>query len=140
MEYLLGSLLTVLTIAIANKVVSKKIAIYKPSNIIYTQSVVHEVLSPFIPTNGELSFKVLKTQATDHRRKTTMKVLFVEDKAYWIKDNTFYSANLIDGFVDEESTKKVDTMGMDKVQLREMSFIVEKLTEGIDDENRYSGK
>jgi hypothetical protein len=140
MEYLLGSLLTLVSIIVANRLVNKKLIKYKVSNLIYSQSVVHEVLSPFIPTNKELKEKTLKTQSTDHRKKSTMRVLFVEDMAYWIKDNTFYSANVIDGFVDEESTKRVDTMGMDKVQLKEMSFIVEKLTEGIDDENRYSGK
>jgi hypothetical protein len=140
MEYLLGSLLTLVSIVVANKLVNKKLIKYKVNNLIYSQSVVHEVLSPFIPTNQELKEKILKTQSTAHRKKSTMRVLFVEDMAYWIKDNTFYSANVVDGFVDEESTKRVDTMGMDKVQLREMSFIVEKLTEGIDDENRYSGK
>ena len=136
----MGSLLTLVSLVVANRFVNKKIIKYKLNNLIYSQSVVHEVLSPFIPTNKELEDKILKTQATDHKKKNTMRVLFIEDMAYWIKDNTVYYANVIEGFVDEESTKKVDTMGMDKVQLREMSFIVEKLTEGIDDENRYSGK
>lgn len=69
-----------------------------------------------------------------------MRVLFVEDKAYWIKDNSVYSANVFDGIVDEESAFKLDIMGMDAVELKEISFIVEKLTEGVDDENRYSGQ
>ena len=69
-----------------------------------------------------------------------MRVMFLEDKAYWIKDNAFFTANVFDGIIDEESTSRVDIMGMDDVQLKEMSFIVDKLTEGIDDENRYSGK
>jgi hypothetical protein len=140
MEYLLGSLLTIVSIVVANKLLRKSLPKYRVNNINYSQSVMHEVLAPFIPTNSELRKETFKSQALEHKKKNTMRVLFVEDMAYWIKDNVFYSANVVDGMVDEESTKRVDTMGMDKVQLKEMSFIVEKLTEGIDDENRYSGK
>ena len=53
-----------------------------------------------------------------------------DDRAYWIKDNTFYEANLVDGEVDKNTTKVVDTMTMDKVELDKMAFIVQKLTEG----------
>jgi hypothetical protein len=140
MEYLLGSLLTIVSIVVANRLVKKSLPKYKVNNLLYSQSIIHEVLAPFIPTNQDLKRESFKSQSTQHAKKNTMRVLFVEDMAYWIKDNAFYSANVIDGMVDEESTKRVDTMGMDKVQLKEMSFIVEKLTEGIDDENRYSGK
>lgn len=140
MEYILGSLLTLVSIYVANRLINKKIIKYRRVPVLYTQSMVHETLSPFIPTNKELDYKPLKTQSVSHKNKNTMRVLFVSNKAYWIKDNNFYTADLVDGMVDEESTKKVDTMGMDKVQLEEMSFIVDKLTEGLDDENRYTGK
>jgi hypothetical protein len=96
-------------------------------------------LAPILPTNQELK-AVTKTQSKNHSKNNTMRVLFVSDKAYWIKDNGFYTADVIDGMVDEESTTMVDIMTMSGVQLKEMSFIVDKLTEGIDDENRYSGK
>jgi hypothetical protein len=142
MEYLLGSLVTLLTVVIANKIISKRIAEARlVKTPIYSQSFVHNLMSPYIPTNEELKNQSLKkTQSSKLIAKNLVRVLFTEDKAYWIKDNTVYTANLIDGLVDEESTLRVDMMAMDTVQLKEMSFIVEKLTEGVDDENRYSGK
>lgn len=140
MEYLIGSVVTILAIIIANKIVVNKMTKYKLSSIAYSQSIIHDTLAPFLPTNEELDRKVLNTQSKKHSRENSIRVLFVSNKAYWIKDNAFYTADLVDGIVDEESTKKVDIMNMSDVQLKEMSFIVEKLTEGIDDENRYSGK
>jgi hypothetical protein len=39
----------------------------------------------------------------------------------------------VDGKVQKETQKEVDTMSMDKVELKEMLFIVEKLREDSDD-------
>jgi len=140
MEYLLGSLITLLTILIVNLSILKKVKPNSKLKILYSQSFIHSTLMPFLPTNDELKMQAIKkTQSRIHTNNNTMRVLFIEDKAYWIKQNTFYSADVVNGLVDETTTSKVDIMGMDKVQLEEMSFIVEKLTEGIDDENRYSG-
>jgi hypothetical protein len=50
-----------------------------------------------------------------------------------------YTAKLIDGKVDDESTTTVDTMGMDKVQLDKTIFIVSKLTEGLEDDRSNTG-
>jgi hypothetical protein len=143
MEYLLGSLVTLLTMFIFSLVINQKLK--SPNNVIkvraYSQSFIHKTLAPFLPTNDELRYETRKkTQSSKLLAKYTMRVLFVEDKAYWIKDNSVYSANVFDGIVDEESAFKLDIMGMDAVELKEISFIVEKLTEGVDDENRYSGQ
>ena len=40
--------------------------------------------------------------------------------------------------VDRENAQPVDIMGMDKVQLNEMIFIIEILTEGSTDDYRNS--
>ena len=64
----------------------------------------------------------------------------MDSKAYWIKDNVFYSADMApDGTVDKDTTQKVDTFSLNKVQLDKMVFIVDRLTEGLDDDSRYSG-
>jgi hypothetical protein len=142
MEYLLGSLVTLLTILIINRTVNRATGReLKSTGIAYTQSFVHSTLYPFITIPKDLIMNnSIKTQARKHLQKNSFRVLFVEDKAYWIKDNIFYTAEVSDGSVNEETTSRVDIMGMDEVQLKEMSFIVDKLTEGIDDENRYSGQ
>jgi hypothetical protein len=68
-----------------------------------------------------------------------MKIMIVKDRAYWIKDNTFYVATVVDGQVNKETAKEVDTMAMSKVELDEMMFIVEKLREDNND-SRGPGK
>lgn len=80
-----------------------------------------------------------KTQSSKHQDESTTKVIVVDDVAYWIKNNTFYKAPLINEKIDKDSAEKVDTTNMDKVQLDKMLFIVDKLTEGTSDDSRGSG-
>ena len=75
-----------------------------------------------------------ETQSLAYYRKNSTKILFTENNAYWIKDNKVFRADVSEqGEILEESAKPLDMMTMDKVQLNEMIFIVEKLTEGNDD-------
>jgi hypothetical protein len=80
-----------------------------------------------------------KTQSSRHQDESTTKVIVVDDVAYWIKNNTFYKAPLVNEKIDKDSAEKVDTTNMDKVQLDKMLFIVDKLTEGTSDDSRGSG-
>jgi hypothetical protein len=81
----------------------------------------------------------VKTQSKNHYDKTNLKVIILDNQAYWIKDNIFYRAPLIDQTIDKESAEEVDTISMDKVQLDKMLFIMDKLREGISDDSRGSG-
>jgi hypothetical protein len=135
MEYLLGSIVTALIIFIAKKRftnLEQKVDRRQP--IIYTQSYIHSLIRPLMIIYGE-GHKPLVTQSTKHHQKGHVRVMFAEDKAYWIVNNTFYVADITDGEVDQESVRPVDTMGMSKVQLDKMIFIVETLTEGVSDED-----
>jgi hypothetical protein len=80
-----------------------------------------------------------KTQSKMHYDKTNVKVIILDNQAYWIKDNIFYKAPIDGQSIDKESAEKVDTMHMDKVQLDKMLFIMDKLREGINDDSRGSG-
>jgi hypothetical protein len=55
--------------------------------------------------------------------------------AYWIKDSKVYRADLLEGRVQEDSAKVLDMMALDKVELEEVIFIVDKLTEGKSNDN-----
>jgi hypothetical protein len=81
---------------------------------------------------------ISKTQSKNHYDKTNVKVIIVDNNAYWIKDNIFYKAPLVDQLIDKESAEQVDTINMDKVQLDKMLFIMDKLREGISDDSRGS--
>lgn len=74
--------------------------------------------------------KLPKTQSTDYVSKHSVKAIVVDDSMYWIANNAFYVADIVDGNVEENTTRLVDTMTMDKVQLDKMMFIVDKLREG----------
>lgn len=80
-----------------------------------------------------------KSQSKNHYDKTNLKVIILDNQAYWIKDNIFYRAPLVDQVIDKESAEEVDTISMDKVQLDKMLFIMDKLREGINDDSRGSG-
>lgn len=80
-----------------------------------------------------------KSQSKNHEKETNVRVIIVDNQAYWIKDNIFYNAPLLNNMVDKESAQRVDTTNMDKVQLDQMLFIVDKLREGINDDSRGSG-
>jgi len=105
----------------------------------YSQSHVHSLVSPLIPPDLTKK-KQPKTQSRKHEDSTNIRVIIMDSKAYWIKDNVFYSADMApDGTVDKDTTQKVDTFSLNKVQLDKMVFIVDRLTEGLDDDSRYSG-
>ena len=74
--------------------------------------------------------KPKKTQTSQYVSRNSVRAIAVEDQIYWIADNAFYTANIVDGDIEENSTRLVDTMTMDKVQLEKMMFIVDKLREG----------
>lgn len=60
-----------------------------------------------------------------------LRVAIIDNLAYWISDNAVFVAGINeDGFIDKESARPIDTMGMDKVELDKIGFIVERLTEG----------
>lgn len=80
-----------------------------------------------------------KSQSKIHFDKTNIKVIIFDNSAYWIKDNIFYKAPLVNQLIDKDAAEQVDTMGMDKVQLDKMLFIMDRLREGIKDDSRGSG-
>lgn len=92
-------------------------------------------------TNGKkYSRKIIsKTQSKNHYDKTNVKVIIVDSHAYWIKDNIFYKAPLVNELIDKTLAEQVDTIHMDRVQLDKMLFIMDKLREGISDDSRGSG-
>lgn len=68
-----------------------------------------------------------------------VRIVITGSTAYWIFDNNVFQAPIAeDGTVDYQSALPIDTMGMNKVELDKLSFIVEKLTEGNDDDRSNS--
>jgi hypothetical protein len=83
--------------------------------------------------------KEVNRQSTKHDKNVNIRVIIMDNQAYWIKDNVFYTAELNHGIVDKDTTKEVDTMTMNKVQLDKMIFIIDRLREEAFDDRWGSG-
>ncbi len=137
MEYLIGFFTSIFIIYSVAKIQPKYNILkeQKIKPIRYSQSHIHSLVFPLLPKPEKIR-KIIKSQAAIIDRQNNIKVIIMDNKAYWIKDNTFYTAEMsMDGTVNKESTSRVDTNGMSKVQLDKMLFIVDKLREGTFDDS-----
>lgn len=133
MEYLLGMFSTLLVALI----MSGKIINNKKISLKYRQSHIFEIVKPILPP---IKKPEVKTQSKTYEDKTNVKVIIMYNQAFWIKDNVFYMADMKEGYVDKETTRRVDTMGMDKVELDKMLFIMDQLRDGKINDSGSSGK
>jgi hypothetical protein len=137
-EFLLGSVATVLAILVLRSAIIKDLSKNSKISIRYSQSHIYEITKEFIP--DEFFFKKQRdTQSKSHEKSMYTRVVFLDNEAYWIKNNALFVADMEEGVVAEETARVVDTMGMDKVQLEKVIHIVEALTEGRKDDSGYSG-
>ena len=137
MEYLLGSVITIITIFTVSRTMLRNISNHRTIRPVYTQSRIYEMTTPF--ANMSFGQSPIDTQSSRHYLNSGTKFVMYNRSAYWIKDNTVYSADVLDGIIQEDSAKTVDIMSMDKVQLDEMIYIIDILTEGASNENGSSG-
>lgn len=143
MDFLIGAISSFIFVLIIIKVSRQADIQYKPMSIRHTQSHFHKLMSPFYPVmqSSKDSMRPKKhTQSTRFNEDNTQRLIIIDNEAYWIKDSVFMKAPMVDGAVDMESTKSVDIMAMDKVELDKMIFIVDKLTRGFSNDDRSSGK
>jgi hypothetical protein len=136
MEYFLGSIITLLVIFFT-KIYLSKTPKTKIKPIRYSQTRALE-LSINIIQQAVAPKETVNTQSTVHHSKNTLKILVIGRFAYWIKDNSFYMADIVDEDIDHDTTREVDIMTMDTVQLEKMIYIVEQLREGMPNDNRDS--
>lgn len=127
MEYILGSLVTLMAVIVINRI-NKKAVSKNKVNFEITQSYLFRLLSEYNDRMMEES-PLPETQSYKHMKNQYVRIMIVENEAYWIKDNQLYVANFEDGNIDSESTREVDTMDMSPVELEKTMFIVETLSE-----------
>ncbi len=129
MEYVIGSLMAI-AVAVVTLIISKIIINSKNRSLVvrYSQSNIYERIKPAIPF---MPPKKKECQSSRHQASQMIRVIMVGSRAYWISDNQVLQAPITpEGLVDQSMAMPIDTMGMDKVELEEIAFIVEKLTEG----------
>jgi hypothetical protein len=136
MEYLIGALVTILIVIVVGRLLRRNMQETADLRIRYSQSHIYNLLAPFIPSNHEMA-TVKPSQGLNHYNSMYVRTVIFENKAYWIKEKIFFVADLVDGQIDLASQRRVDTLSMDKVQLDKIMFIVDKLTEGKDNDSGY---
>ena len=128
MEYFAGSLLTFIILLFIGKFYMPKIVNQKQSSLKYSQTHIFEIVKPLIPPPSKIK-KQRKTQSTQFDAKTNIKVIIMHNRAYWIKDNVFYVADMNGPLIDKNTQRRVDTINMDRVELDKMLFIMDQLTD-----------
>ena len=141
MKYYIGFFIAFVLIFLITKLQSKYNILQEPyvKNLKISQSTIYNA-SLFL---NKISNKKIKnnkkTQSKLHDSRTNIKVIIMDNQAYWIKDNVFYTANMIGDNVDKDTTRTVDTMAMNRVQLDKMMFIIDRLREEALDDSGSSG-
>jgi hypothetical protein len=132
MEFLLGTITTMLVLFIFIVFLINKKNKREPFFLIkYNQSHIHRILSPLLPQVNQINkINNKNNQSGKHLKNTNVKVLIVDGKAYWTKNNVFYVSNIVNGDIDKDNAQVVDTMGMNKVELDKMLFIIDQLRKG----------
>ena len=129
MEYLLIVGLTFVVSWSIIKISNKKRGIFL-SKIRYRQSNIYEMVKDVIPKEMFDKPKVI-TQSQKHVQKNMLRVVIEKNKAYWILGNVFYTADAINGRVDENTIKPLDVENMSKKELDKMLSILDDLKQGV---------
>ena len=138
MEYFLGSAITMIAMFVTTRLISST-KINKKRNIPrYSQSHMHMLIFPLLPEIKKYKKKMI-TQSSKHEEKINIRVVILDNKAYFVKNGTFYCAEMNGTEIDKASATSVDTIGMDKVQLDKMLFIMDQLRDGKKNDSGYTG-
>ena len=129
MEYLLVIGLTLLSYWSIIKISNKRRMIFLSKNK-YRQSSIYEMVKDVIPKQRFDKTKVI-TQSQRHIQKNMLRVVIADGSAYWILNNVFYTANAINGRVDEETIKPLDIENMPTKELDKMLSILDDLKQGV---------
>ena len=129
MEYLLIVGLTLLSYWSIIKISNKRRMIFLNKNK-YRQSSIFEMVKDVVPKQRFDKPKVI-TQSQRHIQKNMLRVVIADGSAYWILNNVFYTANAINGRVDEETIKPLDIENMPTKELDKMLSILDDLKQGV---------
>ena len=97
----------------------------------YRQSDIYEIIKDIIPKQKLNKTKCI-TQSEKHIQKNMLKVVITNDKAYWTLDNVFYTADAVNGRVDEDTVVPLDFEDMSKTELDKMLSILDDLKQGVE--------
>lgn len=101
------------------------------SKVIGSQMDVHNLTKAFFAKN---TTKQKVSQMQKYEDSNRIDVLVIEDQAYWISNNVFYTGEIIDGQIDHDTTQPINTENMPKEEIDKMLFIIDSLKNGNRDD------
>lgn len=127
MQTLQYLIIAMLTFSVSSYIIKKNAKIRERGikTAMRSQSTVYNKTKQFIPK--DLKNREHVSQSMNHSNKFMVKVMVIDDNAYWVKDNVFFTADVKDGSVMPETTRQVDTLDMSKQDIDKMIFILDKL-------------
>ena len=102
----------------------------------YRQRTLHLNLKEFLPSNEQIKkiARAMRDHPTQSRQKYSeerIKVVVVDQTAYWVQDNKFYETNITDdGEIDAANAKLVDTVNSSPEDLEKLLRILDDLRKG----------
>jgi hypothetical protein len=108
------------------------------TSIKYRQSDIHESIRTLIPKKLNNKEKI-ESQSVKHAANTMIKIIVIDSKAYWVKDNVFYSADTDNGDIISPTAEPIDISTMSKKDIDKMLFILDNLRKGIQNDSGSSG-
>lgn len=122
-------IIAVLTFSLSSYIIkyNSRIKARGIKKVMKSQSTIYNKVKDFVPQN--LKVKSLFSQSKIHSEKYMLRVMVIDTGAYWVKDNSFFMADVKNGMVIPESTRKIDTVNMSKEDIDKMMFILDKLKE-----------
>lgn len=137
MQELIAIGLTLISVLVIIKVMKKR-SRKDFSKTLYRQSDIHKLLKYFFSislSNNKQTF----SQLTRHKEKSMIKVIVLDDQAYWVSNNTFYVAEAINGEIQRHTARPINTNGLSKKDLNKMLFILDSLKNGSKNDSSSTG-
>jgi hypothetical protein len=94
--------------------------------VLGSQSAIYNRTKFFNPPENKVE---IFSQSKKHIDQHMLRIMVIENKAYWVKDNIFFVAETNSGSVIHDTAKQVDTSSMSKADIDKMMFILDKLKE-----------
>lgn len=138
MEYIVVVILTSVLSWSIIKVISKKESQSFAKNL-HTQSDMHEMMKHFFDAGHDDFDEEPPSQLTKLQGKDMIKVIIMDDQAYWVSNNIFYVSDAIDGKPEPGTAHPIDTTSMSKKDIDKMLFILDSLKNGSNNDSSSAG-
>lgn len=103
------------------------------------QSDIHFLIKMFTKQQEVVSNKINNSQLSNRINKNRIDIIIVDDKAYWVDNNIFYEADIIDNRPDMASCRPIDTTNISKNEVDKLLFILDNLCRGLNNDSSSSG-